>query len=161
MQTFAVEPEHPFVALWHSNFRDATMAWVRQNLTWVSVDVLRRGYSDIATDCSISIIVTVQPGTLTSSMTLAADKLWENFRSSGLEFNIELREGIIRRMHLQNLFQNPPPIGKSIGPRDTDISGTSGGYVRISKPGKPGITCALTCHHVVLPNKQGKYEIFH
>lgn len=160
MQTHAVEPNHPFVVLWHLTLRDITMSLVRKISTWVSVDVVRRGYSDIAAECPPSIIITVLPNTLTSNIMVTVDQLWQRFGSKA-DFNIEVREGVLRRLHYQHLFQTPPPIGKSIGPQGTNSSGTSGGYVKIGKPGMPDKICALTCHHVVVPEAQGEYEVCH
>ncbi len=160
MQSYAIEPNHPFVALWNQRLRDVTMSWVRTISTWVSVDVLRRGYSDIAAECPPSIIITVMPNTLSSNIMVTVDQLWQRFGSEA-DFNIEVREGVLRRLQYQHLFESPPPIGKSIGPQGSDGSGTSGGYLKIGKPGMTDKICALTCHHVVVPEDQSKYGICH
>jgi hypothetical protein len=160
MQSFAIEPNHPFVALWDHKLRDIIMSLVRTIPTWVSVDVLRRGYSDIAAECPPSIIITVMPNTLNSKIMVAVDQLWQRFDST-IDFNIEVREGVLRRLQYQHLFQTPPPFEKSIGPQGTNGSGTSGGYLKIGKPGMPDKICALTCHHVVVPEAQGRYEGCH
>ena len=156
MRTFAIEPGHPFVSLWNSAMEQLTMSFVRTIPTWASVDVLKRGFWESPDNCIPSIIITLLPGSLDHRIIGMVNQLWHKYRHPNIIFNIEILEGLVERYTAQDLFQAPPNIGKSIGLKASSASGTSGGYLQLKKPGKADKICALTCHHVVAPELQGR-----
>ena len=63
MHNFAIERMHPLIAQWNHSLEETAMLTVRQIPSWITVDVLRRGYSEWPTECPLSILITIQPQT--------------------------------------------------------------------------------------------------
>lgn len=96
MKTHAIEPSCPFIPLWESEFRAATMAFVRETLPngWCAVNVLRRGYSQVPEECEPCVMIELRPGTVVNGrMIEGLDALWRRFGGAEAEagFNMEIR----------------------------------------------------------------------
>jgi hypothetical protein len=128
------------------------MSRARSIDSWLAVDVVRRGISHVAEDCPPSIMITLAPQSLGEYAKVVVDRIWNFCNLHGFETNVEAIEGNMTRYGaIQfDLLRVPPTIGKSVGIYENpSISGTSGGYVRLSKEGFADKICSLTCHHVI------------
>ena len=102
------------------------------NTPWVAIDVLRRGTSEIAEECPITIILTVyenETGSRVMKKAIDQVKIVLRERCSP-DINLEVREGDLYRYgeSTENMI-HAPNLGDGIG------CGTLGGYVTVTLPG--------------------------
>lgn len=94
MHTFAIERTNPFVEIWSRDLEEKVMREARQIPHWNAVNVLRRGYSHISSECQVSIVITVKPQTIDGFVRQVIDKIWKLCNIEyGFSVNTEVIEG--------------------------------------------------------------------
>ncbi|KZF25095.1 hypothetical protein L228DRAFT_258563 [Xylona heveae TC161] len=172
-RVFTISEAHPIVEAWHAGLKEYVLDSIRDQTTWVAIDVLRCGYFDRELSRNlVTIIITVEseadsPVWETISRSIREECLARDLKdidvlvvNGTVVVANEKEEGSFWDS-LMDLCQTSCEIGSSIGrvPRATGeeassssqgaVAGSLGGYVVVTINGKEKVL-AMTSHHVAV-----------
>ena len=169
INSFPIASDHPFVLIWNSRKVQVIEALQRLRIAWSTISVVRRGQLANGKDSRVTIVVTADL-TKGGAFRELNQVIFDVFKAPQvLVETVDMPSPFSRfgdhagvswatKVHS---FTDPserfdvmelPHIGASIGLQGiTWSSGTLGGFLRLSKAGRPDMICAVTNHHVLQP----------
>ena len=138
------------------------------NISWYKIDFVRLGYSRIARENPVVILITVKRGTPHVMGQEAVDICRKACMQYKQDIHTEMKDGdrfsdYATKDGVTSMPRKIALLGESLGPRlsgTTQASGTLGLYITVEEKTRK-LRCAVTCHHVVFPpglqNPPGKF----
>ncbi|KAH0558345.1 hypothetical protein GP486_004993 [Trichoglossum hirsutum] len=152
LRTFPIEASHPIIESWPVIRAHIMTVLDQSNIKWSSLGVLRRRQTLDQKHDDTTVVLALQKGNEDEVVKRVEEDIYEICKSTGnAGLFVEVLVAEITRFH--ETYEVEARGGSSLGATGVDhVSGTLGGYIKLT--GKNGSRVfALSCHHVVVPNK--------
>jgi hypothetical protein len=155
-RSYGVEQGHAIIGVWHALKQQ--IRTILAETDWIAIDVLRRGKCPIPGDNPVTIVVTIEVGSVFDWIDVREQIVSVLDPRKLLDVAVDIGRGRVwyrftnRQVWLKESWQEEASIGGSIGccSRKSE-SGTLGGFVELTFPDDSTRVLGLTCFHYIVP----------